>query len=493
MRSVIFNSVGLWLALVSAAYPGSAGAQNQTDVSTIPGRMSRVVDQVIPPKKFQDLKVGIIVGSVGTGEILFEKGADNLVIPASVSKIFTSYSVLKKLKPNFVFKTALFQSGIIKDGKLSGDLYVKGGGDPSLVSERLWLLVNDFRRKGIKQILGKIVIDSSYFDSEKNPESRPKYLKDQAYNAPVGAFSFNFNTTTVFVNPGDAPGLPPKVYTDPENSYIDVVNQATTGNADSNNTIQVTRTDYVKGDIGDTVLLRGSIPLDGKEMRFFRNIVNPALYAGHMLKTFFEQRGVRVDGNVEEGTVPGNAKLILEFESQPVWQIVWGLNKFSNNFVADQLMKKLGAEMWGPPGTLQKGLATVQDVLEDIGIPKNAYTIADGSGLTRSTQVTARQILRVLIAAHRDFSIYPEFLSSLGVSGEDGTLRNRLPTSAGMNVLRGKTGSLDGVASLAGYVPSRDGELLAFAIVLNDPQVKYGRMTGWVDQIARGIRDITRK
>jgi D-alanyl-D-alanine carboxypeptidase/D-alanyl-D-alanine-endopeptidase (penicillin-binding protein 4) len=212
-----------------------------------------------------------------------------------------------------------------------------------------------------------------------------------------------------------------------------------------------------------------------------------------MLETFLEQRGIRVDGNVEEGLVPSNAKLILEFESQPLWQIVWGLNKFSNNFVADQLMKKLGAEMWGAPGTLQKGLATVQDVLEDMGISKNAYNIADGSGLTRATQVTPRQILKVLIAAHRDFGIYPEFLSSLGVAGEDGTLRNRLPSSSGLGVLRGKTGSLDGVASLAGYVPSRDGELLAFAIILNDPKVQYGRMTGWVDQIARAIRDITRK
>lgn len=486
----IFQIVLLMGSVVSADEPG---ARLQPDSSGIREKLNRVVDQVIPPKKIRELKAGIIVGSVGSGEILFEKGADQLLVPASVSKIFTSYSALKKLKPGFVFKTALYYSGIVKDGKLSGDLFVKGGGDPSLVSERMWMLVNEFRRKGIKQILGKIVIDSSYFDSEKNPESRPKYLKDQAYNAPVGAFSFNFNTTTVFVNPGDAPGMPPKVYTDPENSYIDVVNQATTGNAESTNTIQVSRTDYVKGDIGDTVLLRGSIPADAKEMRFFRNIVNPALYAGHMLETFLEQRGIRVDGSVEEGAVPSNAKLVLEFESQPLWQIVWGLNKFSNNFVADQIMKKLGAEMWGPPGTLQKGLATVQDVLEDMGISKTAYQIADGSGLTRSTQVTPRQIVKVLIAAHRDFGMYPEFLSSLGVAGEDGTLRNRLPSSSGLGVLRGKTGSLDGVASLAGYVPSRDGELLAFAIILNDTKVQYGRMTGWVDQIARAIRDITRK
>jgi len=493
MRSIFLGLLSTAFFWDSQVLASGSETRIQPDSVAIRERLSHVVDQVLPPKKVKDLKYGVIVGSVGSGEVLFEKGADNLVIPASVSKIFTSYSALKKLKPNFVFKTALYYSGMVKEGKLSGDLYVKGGGDPSLVSERMWMLVNEFRRKGIKQVMGKIIIDSSYFDAEKNPDSRPKYLKDQAYNAPVGAFSFNFNTTTVFVNPGDAPGMPPKVYTDPENSYIDVVNQATTGNTDSNNTIQVSRTDYVKGDIGDTVLLRGSIPIDAKEMRFFRNIVNPALYAGHMLETFLEQRGIRVDGNVEEGSVPSNAKLILEFESQPLWQIVWGLNKFSNNFVADQLMKKLGAEMWGAPGTLQKGLATVQDVLEDMGISKNAYNIADGSGLTRATQVTPRQILKVLIAAHRDFGIYPEFLSSLGVAGEDGTLRNRLPSSSGLGVLRGKTGSLDGVASLAGYVPSRDGELLAFAIILNDPKVQYGRMTGWVDQIARAIRDITRK
>ena len=467
--------------------------RGQEGLSAIREKLSRAVEQVLPPKKMKDLKIGIIVGSVATGEVFYEKNADSLLIPASVSKIFTSYTVLKKLKPGFTFKTGIFTSGPIKEGRLSGDLYVRGSGDPSLVSERMWMLVNEFVRSGIKVIQGNIVIDSSYFDSEKNPESRPKYLKDQAYNAPVGAFSFNFNTTTVFVNPADTPGLPPKVYTDPDNSYIDVVNQATTGKADSNSTIQVSRTDYVKGDIGDTVLLRGAIPLGHKELRFYRNIVNPALYAGHMLKTFMEQRGLRVEGTVVEGSVNPSAKQVLEFESQPLWHIVWGLNKFSNNFVADQLMKKLGAEMWGPPGTLQKGVAAVQDILEDLGITKNSYSIVDGSGLTRSTQVTPKQIFKVLVSAHEDFGMYPEFISSLGIAGEDGTLRNRLPSSDNQAPLRGKTGSLDGVNSLAGYVPSRDGELLAFAILLNDTKMQHGRMTGWVDQIAKSIREISRK
>src|SRR5262249_24898040 len=150
---------------------------------------------------------------------------------------------------------------------------------------------NDLIRSGITHITGDIIADSSYFDLERTPDTRPKYLKDQAYNAPVGALSFNFNTTTVYVRPADTSGQPPRVIIDPENSYIDVVNQAKTGTPSSANTLQASRTQYVKGDIGDTVLLRGSIPVGSSEVHFYRNIVNPGLYTAHMFQTFWEKRG----------------------------------------------------------------------------------------------------------------------------------------------------------------------------------------------------------
>ncbi|NDD05190.1 MAG: hypothetical protein EB078_09815 [Proteobacteria bacterium] len=149
--------------------------------------------------------------------------------------------------------------------------------------------------------------------------------------------------------------------------------------------------------------------------------------------------------------------------------------------------------LWGPPGTLQKGVAAIQDIVEDLGFPKNSFSIVDGSGLTRSTQVTPKMIYQVLLSAHQDFGMYPEFISSLGIAGEDGTLRNRIPGSDNQAPLRGKTGTLDGVSSLAGYVPSKDGELLAFAILLNDPKLQQGRMSGWVDQIAKHFREISRR
>jgi D-alanyl-D-alanine carboxypeptidase/D-alanyl-D-alanine-endopeptidase (penicillin-binding protein 4) len=168
------------------------------------------------------------------------------------------------------------------------------------------------------------------------------------------------------------------------------------------------------------------------------------------------------------------------------------MNKFSNNFVADQLIKQVGAKSWAPPGTLQKGITTLQDLLEDLGIKKGTYHIQDGSGLTRDTKVTARQITRVLVAAYHDFSISPEFLSSLGVAGEDGTLKNRFSGSELKSLLRAKTGTIDGVSALAGYFPTKDGEIIAFSILLNDPGMKYGKMSHWIDQITLEISRFTR-
>ncbi len=455
-------------------------------------RLKKTIEGIVPLQK-KDLQAGILAVSIETKEILYEYNPNTLLLPASVSKLFTAYTALHKLKPNMTFKTEVYSKGTLSSGKLVGDLFLKGGGDPSLVSERMWMLVNELMRSGIKNIQGSLVADSSYYDEEKTPDSRPKYLKDQAYNAPIGALSFNFNTTTIYVRPGESVGAPPVVYIDPENPYIDVVNQASTSGADGKNTINVNRTDYVKGDIGDTVLLRGSIPIDHKEIRFYKNIVNPALYTAHMFKTFWERRGLTFVGTVKEGQVPSDARRLLEFESLPLWQIVWGMNKFSNNFVADQILKKVGAEMWGPPGTRQKGLASLSEVLEDIGIPSKSYAIQDGSGLTRNTRVTAKQIVSVLMASQRDFGVGPELTTSLGIAGEDGTLKKRFPNSAAQSVLRAKTGSLDGVNALAGFTPTADGELVAFAIILNDPHNRYGRMTTWIDPVAVALARFSRK
>ena len=466
----------IWFLLIQLPWSATAATNLKSEI-----------DAILNPGKKPHLSFGVYAQSITRGDVLLDYHGTRKLIPASVSKVFTAYASMKKIKPTSTFSTKVYRTGILKEGLLTGNLYLKGGGDPSLVSERMWMLVNELVRSGIRKINGNLIADPSFFDSVRTPKSRPTYLKDQAYNAPVGALSFNFNTTTIYVRPGESPGDRPIVYTDPENSYIDIVNQAKTGPSNSKSTLAVKRTSFVQGDIGDTVLLRGTIPENGREQRFYRNIVNPALYTAHMFKTFWERRGLVLKGNILEGKVPGNAKEVLDFESLPLWQIVWGLNKFSNNFVADQIMKKLGAEAWGAPGTMQKGVTALGDVLEDIGISRKSYIIRDGSGLNRKTRVTPQQVVTVLKAAHTDFEISSEFVASLGVAGEDGTLRRRLNSSSTRGNFRAKTGSLDGVNSLAGYTSLSNGEVVAFAIILNDPRIKYGRMTGWVDRIAKAI------
>ncbi len=482
---VLLWGINLWQPII---------AKNALATDFTP-KIAKEIRAILQPHKNTALEFGVMAQSLEKGDTLFEAHADKQLIPASVNKVVTAYAALKRLKPTATFKTTVFATGSIRDGNLLGDIFLKGGGDPSLVSERMWMLVNDLYRSGIRIISGNIVGDSSYFDFERNPDSRPKYLKDQAFAAPIGALSFNFNTTTIYVKAAEKPGVPPIVFIDPENPYIDVVNQALTGKAGSNNSLVAMRLDYVKGVLGDTVLLRGSLPLDAKESRFYRNIVNPGLYAGHMFKTFLEARGMKVQGNIIEGTVPENARQLMEFESLPLWQVIWGMNKFSNNFVADQLLKKLGADTWGAPGTLAKGLSAVEEALEDIGIKKGSYAMADGSGLTRDSHFSARQLLTVLRAAHKDFAISHEFVASLAIAGQDGSLRRRFSSvkETDGTFLRAKTGSLDGVSSLAGYTVSGDGEDIVFVVLLNDRKLRYGSMIEWRDKIAKVFHEYRRE
>lgn len=487
-----FSKKSLYLVIwIGCTIPCTVQPEQPGALSIHRKRLQKRIESILKLKS-RGLRAGIMVTSLDSGEVLYSQSPDLALIPASVNKILTGYTALRVLSPMGTFKTQIYAVQPIRKGVLTGELYLKGGGDPSLVSERMWMLVNEFLRSGIKKITGNIIGDASYFDRERTPKTRPTYLQDQAYNAPVGALSFNFNTTTIFVQAGPARKSRPIVYSDPQNDYIDMVNQATTGSRRSKFTLSASRIKHLKGDLGDTVLLRGNMPLGFREVRYYRNIVNPTLYTCHMFQQFLERRKVKILGNVLEGKVPKNAKLLLDFRSLPLWQVVWGMNKFSNNFVADQILKKIGAEVWGPPGTLEKGIRAIQTELVKIGIPKNSYTIADGSGLTRQSRISARQVLTVLKAAYKDFSIAPEFISSLGVAGVDGTVRRRFLNSKAENLVRVKTGSLDGVASLAGYTPSADGEMLVFVILLNDPKGKYGKMTHWVDQIALAARQFTR-
>ncbi len=408
-----------------------------------------------------------IYASVGEGvdqKVLLEINPTQVMIPASITKIATASAVLENFPPGYKFKTQLLSSGEIRNDILKGSLYLKGGGDPSFVSENLWVLVNGFLRSGIRKIEGDLIVDDSLFDSVRFDESRQKERVDRAYDAPVGAMSFNWNSVNIFVRP-KSKGQGVNVYIDPENEYIRLVNKAKTIGGGTNNLI-ADRVDD-KGFLGDVIHVDGNLGDKNKEVVVYKNITQPDLWSGYNLKAFLAQRGVAVKGIIKNGIAPDSAQVLAESESKPIEQVVADMNKFSNNYVSEMLTKNLGIQSKTKAVSLADGVLVINKHLQGLGIPKEQYVIESPSGLTRNNKMSALAVWKVLRHLREDFRIQPEFLSSLPIAGVDGTLKRRMKSSVAERWVRAKTGYITNVVSLAGYAGLNDGKVITFSFIYN--------------------------
>ena len=208
----------------------------------------------------------------------------------------------------------------------------------------------------------------------------------------------------------------------------------------------------------------------GSEPRtFYRRVVHPALFAGHSLRQQLERRGIIVEKPTRVAAVPAQGQRVLStHESAPLAVVVQDLNKRSNNFMAEQVVRTLGAEIVGRPGTWDRGLEAVTRYLAGIGMPRGSYAMTNGSGMYESNHFTAEQITTVLRAAARDFRISAEFLSSLAVAGTDGTIAHRMAGTLAERYVRAKTGTLASVSCLSGFAGSPGRVPLIFSILMND-------------------------
>lgn len=426
-------------------------------------------------KEFETLvkKYGIntqqlgIYATVGEGEdvrTLLDVNGVKVMIPASITKLATASAVLGAFPPGTKFKTQLLIDGPVSRGTLKGNLYLKGGGDPSFVSENMWYLVNAFTRSKIQKIEGDIVVDDSLFDRVRYDVTRQKERVDRAYDAPVGAMSFNWNSVNIFVRPSDV-GNAADVTIDPENDYIRLVNKAkTTGG--SANKLLADREEDKKFD-GDVIRVGGSIGQGLKEVVVFKNITQPDLWAGYNLKSFLGQRGIQLTGKIRNDVTPVKAELMAESESKAVEQIVADMNKFSNNYVAEMLIKNLGVVKKAKGASLADGMSVLNEHLQSLGLPAEQYHIQSPSGLSRENRMSSYAMWKVLQHLRNDFRVQPEFLSSLPIAGVDGTLKKRMKNSPAERWVRAKTGFLTGVITLAGYAGLEGGRVVTFSFIYN--------------------------
>ena len=414
-------------------------------------------------KKPGNSVVGVAVLDVQSGQIIYTHNADQPLNPASNTKIITAAAALKLLGPEFQFQTELY--GKVNARNVQGPLYLKGYADPSLTTADLWALARDLKGDGIRRISGGIVVDDSYFDNNNWPfayDEQPN--EDNKFRTPVGAVSVNHNAMAVGIRPGPTAMAKAIVEMDPP-EYAMVDNDTLTS-ATGAYTPRISATTF---EDRTRVRVWGQVPLGSRSTKYFRRIDNPSLFTGYALKGVLKEMGISVGGDVRVGVVPSGTPLIARHTSAALSSVLWETGKMSNNFVTEMILKTIGAEKRDGPGSWAGATETVSDLLAQWGIPKGSYKYRNGSGLFSANEISATQFCIVLRNAYLDSTIRPEFLSQLATGGADGTIQSRYQHPATQRYVRAKTGTLDAVSALSGFVLDKKGtHPIVFSILVNN-------------------------
>ena len=380
-------------------------------------------------------------------------------------KVLTGAAILDKLGPDWRYETRFFADGPITDGVV-GNLYVVGSCQPDLVVERFPEIGAGLAAAGVREVRGDVIADVRYFDGEERPPEWP-VGRVNTYSAPISALAANFSSVRVTVMPGDTVSQPPTVLVEPPSEAVQLTSTVRTvksGRAYVHATRRLERT--ADGQVANRIVVSGRIRLGAPPWQRFLTIEDPAGVAVSAVKHAMQEAGIAVHGTSRLGSIPPLGVPVYTLQSKPLAEIVRDMNKNSNNFIAELLLRTLGAETYGGPGSREKGQRAVAAFLRTCGIDPGSVSVTDGSGLSRSNLLTPSTLVRVLVRMWGDQRVGSSFVGSLPVGGIDGTLRGRMLGAAHGRVLA-KTGHIDGVSALAGYVEETSEGPVAFAFIVN--------------------------
>ncbi|MEG8947404.1 D-alanyl-D-alanine carboxypeptidase/D-alanyl-D-alanine endopeptidase [Rosettibacter firmus] len=417
---------------------------------------------------------GAFVRSLKTGEVIYKKNADKLFIPASNIKLFTTVAALILLGPDYVYETNLFANGTIKNGVLQGDLIIQGTGDPT-ISNRYYpgsevKIFEDWAdsllAKGILKIDGDIIGDDSGF--ENGGLGKGWLIDNESYwfSAPSGALCFNDNSIEIIVKPGQQ-NFPASVELNPNTQYVNIIGGVITVD---NSEEQLIKCNRLRGT--NLISVTGKIKKNSKPIIENISISNPTMYFLTVFKEVLERKGIIVTGkltsigNSERMIIYQNLIPLLTHQSVPLKTIIKELNKNSNNFYAEQILKTIGYEIYGY-GTTENGIKASKDLFKQIGIDPDNLVMVDGSGLSQLNLITPRQVVNLLSYIYKS-NIFNYIYDSLPIAGVDGTLSQRMNKTTCENNVRAKPGFNLNSSALSGYVKTISGELLAFSIMINN-------------------------
>ena len=481
MRLTLLNTAFLSIAIFLFQSNSSFAENNPVQL------LGKEINAILRNSCLENGSAGIKVFSLTKGDVVYQRNSSQFFIPASNIKLLTAAVALKVLGGEYQFLTTVSTEGEIKKGVLHGNLYLKGFGDPRLVSEELWMIVKSIRNRGIKRINGNIIADDTFFDDKRKGVGVGKNGGSKPYNAKISALSLNFNTVTVYVNPAKRVGAHPIVTVDPPTKYIKVSNKAKTAATGKDYNIISGR---IKKGGYDTVFIKGSIKTPGYHV--YLTVSDPTLYTVTVFKEFLEKEGIKIKGSISIAKQPEEVKELVIHKSRPLSLIIQDMNKISNNFIAEQVLKTVGAERFGTPGTTRKGLDLINQLMETLGYLPSSYSVVDGSGLSKQNSLSPDQIIDVLKNMYYDFSVRAEYVASLGIMGIDGSLKKRLSEFQKRRYIRAKTGTLNGANTLSGYVGAEGGEELAFSMLINSRKCNWDNNTKIQNSIVEKLAKFSR-
>jgi D-alanyl-D-alanine carboxypeptidase/D-alanyl-D-alanine-endopeptidase (penicillin-binding protein 4) len=440
----------------------SAGARSLAE-------LRQRIENILNAPALAHALAGIKIVSLRTGEVFYERNAEILAHPASNQKLLTSATALALLGPAYVFRTTVACDSALQNGSvLAGDLYLIGRGNPDLRSEDLYGLAQNLAQMGLKEIRGNLVCDDFYFDDLRWGNGW-MWDDDPASYAPrLSALSVNKNTAIVRATPADSLGQPARVKIDPPTDHVMLVNKSVTVKSKTEiDSLKLPRLLITRKwrQNENTILVEGTIAQDDSPQEETVNVLAPEIYCGRLFREALQAAGILLPGEVVRGEAPAKIKILAEHRG-PIMPALINLNKISDNLSAELLLKTIGAEKFGAPGTAAKGIRAMRQFFAGAGIDTNAVYSADGSGVSHYNLITPAGIVQLLAAMWKNFSIRNEFIATLPIAGVDGTLSSRMKGTAAAGVLHAKTGSISAVSTLSGYTATADGEELAFSFMM---------------------------
>ena len=448
--------------LLCLVYPAHA------QTTELPEPVSKVLTRYkLPPGSFS-----AFVQKVGAASPLLTFNENVPRNPASAMKLLTTFVALDELGPTYEWRTEVYADGAIKDGVLDGDLLIKGYGDPYLLTERLWLLQRELRSQGVQQINGDLVIDNSWFAREELDPGAFDGQEYRAYNVLPDALLVNFQSVNFSFRP-DPARRSIEILSDPPLAGVEIKNDLRLFNGECSSGRSSINMGVSREPAGPRVTFSGQLANNCSEYELVRSLLDGPGYAYAVFRGLWEEQGGSIKGQMRLGQVPAGKKPLLTFESPPLAEVIRPVNKFSNNVMTRQIFLTLGAERLGAPGTLEKGRQAMADALTRRGLSFPELHIGNGAGLSRENRISARSLGRLLLAA-RASPFGAEFQASLSLAGLDGTTRRRFQKDSLAGQMHLKTGTLDGVSAIAGYVRDQSGAEYVVVAIANQPQATWG-------------------